>query len=207
MNNLFLALHFLAVIAFFVGLISPSTLRLKTRKSVVLRAGGAILIFFILFGITIPSTPKEKIPEVNKIIPTMQSSASTTVSEQFKSDVAVKKPNTTTEPQEPQKTSVPVEYKSALNMASLYANKMHMSKRKLDDQLTSEYGEKFTAEAAQYAIDNVKADWNTNALATAKVYQDKMNMSPAKIRDQLISDYGEKFTPSEADYAIQHLND
>ena len=67
--------------------------------------------------------------------------------------------------------------------------------------------QKFSAEAAQYAIDNVSADWNANALAKAKNYQSTMNMSPAAIHDQLISEYGEKFTKAEADYAIQHLND
>jgi cytoskeletal protein RodZ len=65
-------------------------------------------------------------------------------------------------------TSVPKEYKSALNKASSYANTMHMSKRGVYDQLVSDYGEKFSAEAAQYAIDNVKANWNANALAKAK---------------------------------------
>ncbi len=84
---------------------------------------------------------------------------------------------------------------------------MHMSKRGVYEQLVSEYGEKFSAEAAQYAIDNVKADWNANALAKAKFYQNTMNMSPAAIHDQLTSEYGEKFTKAEADYAIQHLND
>ena len=103
--------------------------------------------------------------------------------------------------------SVPREYKSALNKAASYANTMHMSKRGLYDQLVSEYGEKFSAEAGQYAIDNVKADWNANALAKAKNYQNTMNMSPAATHDQLTSEYGEKFTKAEADYAIQHLND
>lgn len=83
---------------------------------------------------------------------------------------------------------------------------MHMSKLGVYDQLTSEYGEKFSPEAAQYAIDNMKADWNANALAKAKDYQSQMNMSPEAIRTQLTSEYGEKFTPEEADYAIQHLN-
>ena len=32
---------------------------------------------------------------------------------------------------------------------------MNMSKDAIYDQLTSEYGEKFTAEEAQYAIDNL----------------------------------------------------
>lgn len=104
-------------------------------------------------------------------------------------------------------TSVPKEYKSALNKAASYANTMHMSKRGVYDQLVSDYGEKFSAEAAQYAVDNVKADWNANALAKAKNYQNTMNMSPAAIHDQLISEYGEKFTKAEADYAIQNIND
>ena len=84
---------------------------------------------------------------------------------------------------------------------------MHMSKQGLYEQLISEYGGKFTAEAAQYAMDNLAADWNANALAKAKTYQNDMNMSPAAIRDQLVSSYGEKFTETEADYAMLHLND
>ncbi|MDB5182667.1 MAG: hypothetical protein JWO47_451 [Candidatus Saccharibacteria bacterium] len=104
-------------------------------------------------------------------------------------------------------TKVPAEYKSALSQAGSYSSTMHMSKQGVYDQLVSEYGGKFTAEAAQYAIDNVKADWNANALAKAKSYQDTMHQSPAAIHDQLTSEYGEKFTQVEADYAIQHLND
>ena len=104
-------------------------------------------------------------------------------------------------------SNVPQEYKSALNKAKSYSDTMHMSKAGIYDQLTSEYGEKFSAEAAQYAIDNLNADYNANALAKAKSYQEQMSMSPEAIKDQLISEYGEKFTPEEADYAIQHLND
>ena len=102
--------------------------------------------------------------------------------------------------------NIPTEYKSALKKADVYANTMHFSKAKLYDQLTSEYGDSFTSEEAQYAVDNVEADWNANALATAKNYQDTMSMSPEAIRDQLTSDAGEKFTQEEADYAISHLN-
>lgn len=105
------------------------------------------------------------------------------------------------------KPAIPAEYKSALSQANTYANKMHMSKQGVYDQLVSEYGGRFTAPAAQYAIDNVKSDWNANALAKAKTYQDSMHLSPAAIHDQLTSEYGEKFTQAEADYAIQHLTD
>ncbi|RBP98672.1 hypothetical protein CRD60_01085 [Bifidobacterium aemilianum] len=110
-----------------------------------------------------------------------------------------------TEAQQPSQ-SVPVDYQSALSKAQSYSTMMHMSKAGIYDQLTSEYGEKFSPEAAQYAVDNIKADYNANALAKAKTYQQSMNMSPEAIRDQLTSEYGEKFTPEEAQYAIDNLN-
>ncbi|MFR4992386.1 MAG: Ltp family lipoprotein [Turicibacter sp.] len=75
----------------------------------------------------------------------------------------------------------------------------------LYDQLTSEYGEKFSAEAAQYAIDNLDVDYKANALEKAKDYQEMMAMSPSAIYDQLISEYGEKFTAEEAQHAIDNL--
>lgn len=102
---------------------------------------------------------------------------------------------------------VPAEYKSALAQADTYANQLHLSKKGLYDQLVSEYGGKFKPEAAQYAVDNVKADWNANALAQAKTYQNDLHLSPAGVRDQLVSEHGGQFTAAEADYAIAHLND
>lgn len=104
-------------------------------------------------------------------------------------------------------SNVSFEDANALAKAHQYSSIMHMSKAAIYDQLTSEYGEKFSAEAAQYAIDNMTADFNANALAKAKEYQESMAMSPEEIREQLTSEYGEKFTPEEADYAIQHLNE
>lgn len=98
------------------------------------------------------------------------------------------------------------EYTNALRKAETYSKLMHMSKRRIYDQLTSEYGEKFPADAAQYAIDNMTADWNANALEKAKTYQQTMNMSKSAIYDQLTSEYGEKFTNEEAQYAIDHLD-
>lgn len=103
------------------------------------------------------------------------------------------------------KEDVPTEYKSALKKAKTYSDMMHMSKSGIYDQLTSEYGEKFTAEAAQYAIDNLDADWKANALEKAKSYQEQMAMSPSAIYDQLTSEYGEQFTAEEAQYAIDNL--
>ena len=101
--------------------------------------------------------------------------------------------------------SVPAEYKNALKKAKQYSTIMHMSKQGIYDQLTSEYGEGFPEDAAQYAVDNVDADWEANALEKAKDYSDTMHMSKRGIYDQLISEYGEKFTEDEAQYAIDNV--
>lgn len=105
----------------------------------------------------------------------------------------------------PNHQDIPNEYQSALNKANDYCNAMYMSKAAIYDQLTSEYGECFSPEAAQYAIDNIVADWNSNALQKAIDYQN-MNMSPEAIRDQLTSEYGERFTSEQANYAVANLS-
>lgn len=97
------------------------------------------------------------------------------------------------------------EQKNALKKAETYSSSMHMSKQKIYQQLTSSYGEGFTSEAAQYAVDNLQADYNANALEKAKTYQSSMSMSKQRIYEQLTSSYGEGFTKEEAQYAIDHL--
>ena len=104
-------------------------------------------------------------------------------------------------------TSVPKEYHNALHKAENYSKMMHMSKQRIYDQLTSEYGEKFDAEAAQYAIDNLNADYNENALKCGENYKKTMHMSKARIYDQLTSENGEKFTAEQAQYAIDKLDE
>lgn len=105
------------------------------------------------------------------------------------------------------KPNVPTSYISALHKAKIYSDTMHMSKQGIYDQLTSDAGEKFKPEAAQYAVDHLKANWNKNALEKAKSYQKEQDMSPEAIRDQLTSSAGEKFTQEQADYAVNHLSE
>ena len=47
------------------------------------------------------------------------------------------------------------EQKNALKQAESYSSNLHMSKKGIYEQLKSEHGEKFTAEEAKYAIDNL----------------------------------------------------
>lgn len=98
-----------------------------------------------------------------------------------------------------------MEDKNALAKAEVYSSTMHMSKSRIYRQLTSSYGEGFTAEVAQYAVDHLVADYKANALEKAKDYQTSMNMSKSRIYNQLTSSYGEGFTAEEAQYAIDNL--
>lgn len=101
---------------------------------------------------------------------------------------------------------VPTEYKNALIKAKSYATTMDMSEAAVKDQLTSDSGEGFSEDAANYAMKNLKGvNWDKNALAKAKSYQDDQAMSVDAIREQLTSTAGEQFTAEQADYAIQHL--
>lgn len=228
MSVLFTLLMLASIVCLIIGLASPTTFskvfkKNATRGKLALIFGGAFILFIILIGVTAPPTKTDD----KKTAITAEVAKTLTPEEQAKKDaddaLAKKQADEAKAKQEAEAkaqadeakakqeaedkaNNVPAEYKSALNKASSYANTMNMSKLGVYDQLVSEYGEQFSADAAQYAIDNVKADWNVNALVKAKTYQDTMSMSPAAIHDQLTSQYGEKFTQAEADYAIQHLN-
>ena len=155
---------------------------MKLSKSIRLILIGALAMSFVACST----------PETSKV----ESGGATPVEEKKENEVAQ---------EEKVEEDVPTEYKSALKQAKTYSDMMNMSKAGIYDQLTSEYGGQFTEEAAQYAIDNVEADWKENALKSAETYQETMAMSPAAIYDQLVSQYGGQFTEEEAQYAIDNL--
>lgn len=160
----------------------------KNKKPIYKRPWFIVVAFFVIVGAVSGSGNDSSEPSNNGAVATGQVISQDQNAEEVSTE-----------------EKVPTEYKSALKKAKSYSDTMNMSKAGIYDQLTSEYGEKFTAEAAQYAIDNVEANWKENALKKAKSYQEDMSMSPSAIYDQLISNYGEKFTEEEAQYAIDNL--
>ncbi|KXT94743.1 Endo-beta-N-acetylglucosaminidase [Streptococcus oralis] len=103
------------------------------------------------------------------------------------------------------KSSTNSEYPAALEKAKSYNSLFHMSKKHMYRQLTSQF-DKFSNDAAQYAIDHLKTDYKYNALFNAKNYRKLFNMSKSGLFNQLTS-YIDGFTEEEANYAIQHLDD
>ena len=97
------------------------------------------------------------------------------------------------------------EYQNALRKAQIYSDTMHMSREGIYQQLTSEYGEGFPKDAAEWALNHLDADYKYNALKKAEIYSDTMYMSKEGIYDQLVSPYGENFTKEEARYAVDNL--
>jgi len=98
------------------------------------------------------------------------------------------------------------EFSNALEQAKKYNKSLHMSKDGLFQQLTSEYGANFPEDAAQYAIDNLDADYKENALKSAEDYNKALHMSKDALFHQLISEHGAQFTEEEAQYAIGHID-
>ena len=95
--------------------------------------------------------------------------------------------------------SISREYKNALAKAKDYLEYSAFSKEGLKAQLVYS---KYPEEAAQYAVDNVGADWNEQALKKAKDYLDYDSFSNEGLKDQLMYS---KFTEDQAQYAIDHL--
>lgn len=167
---------------------------LKQGNDLLLGLGiaGAIIVGFVLLCINLDGSSNNSSAPIKP---------SRSVVAESENDAA----KSNVEAEQPESPKVPKDYSNALKKAERYADNMHMSKAGIYDQLTSEYGEAFSAEAATYAIENMTADFKANALYKAKRYSDNQHMSKAGIYDQLTSEYGEQFTADEAQYAVDNL--
>src|SRR5699024_11889578 len=99
----------------------------------------------------------------------------------------------------PAASVVPLEWESALNRVDVLAAGDY-SKEGTYRTLMSAYD--FPADAAQYAVDSVEADWKANALNKAQDLQNR-DYSHKQIGRILSSAYD--FTEEEADYALANL--
>lgn len=105
-----------------------------------------------------------------------------------------------------EEVEVPREHRNALRAAENYISFMPFSEKGLFQQLTSEYGDGYPEEAAQYAIDNIEVDYSAQALKSAENYLNLMPMSDSELFDQLTSQHGDGFTSDQAQFAIDNLD-
>lgn len=106
---------------------------------------------------------------------------------------------TTEDAQQQTTEGVSREYQNALKSAESYLKYSAFSKEGLYDQLLFE---KFTEEAAKYAVDNVNADWKEEAAKCAESYLKNSAFSKEELYEQLIF---EKFTEEEAQYGVDKV--
>ena len=105
--------------------------------------------------------------------------------------------------------SMTTEQKNAVKAASDYLSFSSFSHKGLVDQLSSEYGNRYPKDVAEFAVcyleDNGMVDWNEQAGRVAKEYLDLTSFSREALIEQLTSEYGSQFTQEQAEYAVRQI--
>lgn len=164
---------------------------------------GAVMVLNIILSIVMAAGLAAMVNELSKAESSNTTVTTTTEAPNSNSKTQPIQPNTETQSEE---APVLDENTAALESAQSYSDVLALSEAGLYEQLTSEFGEGVSPEAAEYALSNIDVDYNRNALETAKIAQEAMpDGTPEEIRDYLVSEYGAGFTEAEADYAMQNL--
>jgi hypothetical protein len=90
----------------------------------------------------------------------------------------------------------------AVGSARSYLATSSFSRKGLIQQLSSAYGDEFSAKDATFAVDYLKVDWNEQAARSARAYLAVSNFSRAGLIRQLESSYGDGFTHAQAVYGV-----
>lgn len=91
---------------------------------------------------------------------------------------------------------------NARRSAESYLETAAFSRKKLIEQLSSEYGEGYSKADAIYAVNHINVDWNEQAAKSAKAYLATSPFSRQGLIEQLSSEYGEGFTHAQAVYGV-----
>lgn len=99
--------------------------------------------------------------------------------------------------------------RNAVRSAENYLAMIPFSRQGLIDQLSSEYGDKYSVEDATFAVDQVEAqiDWNEQAAKAAENYLDTLPFSRQGLIDQLSSEAGDKYTVEQATAGVDAIED
>ncbi|PKE33985.1 Ltp family lipoprotein [Macrococcoides caseolyticum] len=170
----------------------------KKKRNPFLLGCLGLLLLFILLGACGALLGGNDTKEEKATTEQKNTTKDTTKEDSTTEEVTTEAPET-----EEKKNEATREQKAALGKAKTYSEMMHMSKQGIVNQLTSEI-EGFSQQDAQYAVDNLKADFKENALKKAETYAKTQNMSNDAIYNQLTSSI-EGFTAEEAQYAVDNL--
>jgi hypothetical protein len=93
--------------------------------------------------------------------------------------------------------------KNAVRSAKQYLSTRGFSRDGLIQQLSSDYGDRYSVADATLAVDSLNIDWNKQAVRSAKQYLSMRGFSCKGLTHQLSSDFGDKYTVSQATYGAR----
>lgn len=100
---------------------------------------------------------------------------------------------------------------NAVKSALSYIDYDGFSRDGLIEQLSSKYGDQFSREDAEFAVNYVEEhnniDWNEQAIRNAESYLELTSFSRDGLIGQLSSQAGSQFTKDQAEYAVKYLED
>lgn len=109
-------------------------------------------------------------------------------------------PQSLEEPQaETSDNSIPLEYYEALNRANTYSDTMHMLKADIYDRLVSEDGDNFSVDAAQYAVDHIMYDQESDLSENTQTDQGDTETASNDTPAPIAPEYDETAAQTETD--------
>ena len=109
--------------------------------------------------------------------------------------------NVTTAPSgSPASGNLTAAQRNAVRSANSYLQLSGFSRQGLIDQLSSEFGDRYSVGDATVAVDSLNTDWNAQAARSAVSYLELSGFSCQGLIDQLSSEAGDKYTVEQATY-------
>lgn len=161
----------------------------------------AVVVVFIIIGIAAGSggNSNDEQESGQKVESASENKDSLASSEDVVSEVA--------DTNESEEVKMTAGQKNAYKAAKNYLAFMSFSKDGLINQLSSEYGDGYSVEDAEFAVnyleENGEVDWNEQAYKAAKNYLNTMSFSLDNLINQLESDAGDKYTHEQAVYGAE----
>ena len=90
--------------------------------------------------------------------------------------------------------------RNAVRSANSYLQLSGFSRQGLIDQLSSEFGDRYSVGDATVAVDSLSTDWNAQAARSTVSYLELSGFSCQGLINQLSSEFGDKYTVEQATY-------
>lgn len=168
-------------------------LSVSLKGSLILRWGGGFIaaLIFMAIGMSIGGNTVSEAPSPTS---TVESTASPTAAGTDRGATASSAPAS---------PSLTAAQRNAVRSATSYLKMSGFSRQGLIDQLSSEYGDRFSVSDATVAVDSLNTDWRLQATRSAASYLKMSGFSCQGLIEQLSSQHGDKYTVEQATYGAR----